>query len=130
MYPNIKRCGNRWTVNECLQLQREFELLNLSVNEIAANHKRTPNAIMFKLNQEGFANYNVLSSNYNKLNPKIKEVVFDVKKNIIEEEEDEEEEAEDYHALKQYISRLENQISSLTEMILQKNNEPNECYFA
>jgi hypothetical protein len=122
MYPNSKRCGNRWTVNECLQLQREFELLNLSVNEIAANHKRTPNAIMFKLDQEGFANYNDLSSNYNKLNPNIKEVVFNVKKNIIEEEE------EDYHALKQYISRLENQISSLTEMILQKNNEQNPFY--
>ena len=125
MYPNSKRSGNRWTVNECLQLQREFELLNLSVNEIAANHKRTPNAIMFKLDQEGFANYNVLSSNYNKLNPKIKEVVFNVKKNIIEEEE---EGGEDYHALKQYISRLETQISSLTEMILQKNNEQNPFY--
>ena len=122
MYPNSKRSGNRWTVNECLQLQREFELLNLSVNEIAANHKRTPNAIMFKLDQEGFANYNVLSSNYNKLNPNIKEVVFNVKKNIIEEEE------EDYHALKQYISRLENQISSLTEMILKQNNEQTLFY--
>lgn len=122
MYPKSKRCGNRWTVTECLQLQREFELLNLSVNEIAANHKRTPNAIMFKLDQEGFANYNVLSSNYNKLNPNIKEVVFNVKKNIIEEEE------EDYHALKQYISRLENQISSLTEMILKQNNEQTLFY--
>ena len=117
-----KRFGNRWTVNECLQLQREFELLQLSVDEISKIHQRTPNAIMFKLDQEGFYNYNVLSSNYNKLNPNIKEVVFNVKKNIIEEEE------EDYHALKQYISRLENQISSLTEMILQKNNEQNPFY--
>ena len=59
-----KRFGNRWTINECLQLQREFELLELSIDEIAVLHQRTPNAIMFKLNQEGFADYTVLYSNY------------------------------------------------------------------
>ena len=63
-----KRFGNRWTVNECLQLQREFELLQLSVDEISKIHQRTPNAIMFKLDQEGFADYNVLYSNYYNLN--------------------------------------------------------------
>lgn len=60
-----RRNGNRWTINECLQLQREFELLNLSVAEIADRHQRTPNAIMFKLDQEGFADYTVLYSNFN-----------------------------------------------------------------
>ena len=59
-----KRFGNRWTINECIQLQREFELLELSIDEIAKIHQRTPNAIMFKLNQEGLANYNTLYSNY------------------------------------------------------------------
>jgi hypothetical protein len=63
-----KRFGNRWTVNECLQLQREFELLNLSIDEISVRHQRTPNAIMLKLDQENLADYNVLYSNYNKLN--------------------------------------------------------------
>jgi cobalamin biosynthesis protein CobT len=63
-----KRFGNRWTINECLQLQREFELLQLSVDEIAERHQRTPNAIMFKLDQEGFADYNMLYSNYHHLN--------------------------------------------------------------
>ena len=48
------RYGNRWTVNEVLSLQREFELLGLSIDEIAQKHKRTPNAIMYKLDQEGF----------------------------------------------------------------------------
>ena len=58
------RNGKRWTVNECLQLQREFELLNLSIAEIANRHKRSSKAIMFKLDQEGFADYNVLYINY------------------------------------------------------------------
>ena len=67
----ITRNGKRWTVNECIQLQREFELLELSVSEIAIKHKRTPNAIMFKLDQEGFEDYNVLYNNHYNLNSQI-----------------------------------------------------------
>ena len=61
---SYKRFRNRWNVNECLQLQREFELLEMSIDDIALKHQRTPNAIMLKLDQEGFADYNVLYSNY------------------------------------------------------------------
>jgi hypothetical protein len=63
------RFRNRWTVNECLQLQREFELLQMSIDDIALKHQRTPNAIMFKLDQEGFADYNELYSNYHGFSP-------------------------------------------------------------
>ena len=52
-----KRSGAKWTVNECLRLQREFELLGLTIGEIAELHKRTPKAIMYKLDAEGFADY-------------------------------------------------------------------------
>lgn len=62
------RYGFKWSVNEVLSLQREFELLGWSVDQIAQKHKRTPNAIMYKLDQEGFADYNVLYSNYHNLN--------------------------------------------------------------
>jgi hypothetical protein len=62
------RTGYKWSVNEILSLQREFELLGWSVEQIAEKHKRTPNAIMFKLDNEGFADYNVLYSNYHGLN--------------------------------------------------------------
>ena len=86
------RNGNRWTVNECLQLQREFELLGLSVEEIALRHGRTPNAIMYKLDQEGFADYNVLYSNYHDLNSHIPNKTTN---KYISDEEDEEEEEED-----------------------------------
>lgn len=66
------RYGFRWSVNEILALQREYELLGWSIDEIADKHKRTPKAIMYKLDQEGFADYNELyiayynldSSNY------------------------------------------------------------------
>ena len=36
------RAGFRWTVNEILSLQREFELLELSIDEIAEKHNRSP----------------------------------------------------------------------------------------
>jgi hypothetical protein len=89
-----KRFGNRWTINECLQLQREFELLQLSVDEIAERHQRTPNAIMFKLDQEGFADYNMLYSNYHNLNNEmnvsndVTSVVEDETSVVDDEEED------------------------------------------
>jgi hypothetical protein len=60
----FSRIGKRWNINECLNLQREFELLTLSIDEIAIKHKRTPNAIMCKLDEEGLAEYNVLYSKY------------------------------------------------------------------
>lgn len=65
------RNGFKWSVNEVLSLQREFELLGWNIVQIAQKHKRTPNAIMYKLDQEGFADYNVLYSNYHDLNTQI-----------------------------------------------------------
>jgi hypothetical protein len=137
---HYKRFRNRWTINECLQLQREYELLKLSVNEIADLHQRTPNAIMFKLNQEGFADYNMLYSNYHNLNNKMthKNVVDDGSSNssekecVEEEDEDEveEEEEEDTNSdnnpqdnisLKEHVMCLEKKLNALTEMILQQS---------
>ncbi len=56
-----RRTGKKWTINECLRLQREFELLELSIYEISLLHERSPNAIMYKLDSEGFADYNKLA---------------------------------------------------------------------
>jgi hypothetical protein len=58
-----RRTGNKWTVNECLRLTREFELLGLSIQEIAELHERSPNAIMYKLDYEGIADYNDVFQN-------------------------------------------------------------------
>ena len=57
---DYRRCGNRWTVNELLNLQREYELLELPLAEIASRHQRTVMAIMYKLDQENLADFNDL----------------------------------------------------------------------
>ena len=48
------RAGNKWTVNELLSLQREYELLEMSIQQIAAKHERSITSILFKLETEGF----------------------------------------------------------------------------
>lgn len=48
------RSGNRWTINELLSLQREYELLEWTVQQIAEKHQRSVEAILFKLEAEGF----------------------------------------------------------------------------
>ena len=48
------RTGRRWNVNEILSLQREYELLKLSIEEIALRHDRSEKAIIFKLISEGW----------------------------------------------------------------------------
>ena len=48
------RNGKRWNINEVLSLEREFELLELSIPEIALRHKRTERAILCKLFSEGW----------------------------------------------------------------------------
>ena len=62
-YIMYRRTGTKWTVNECLRLEREFDLLGLSVQEIAELHERSPNAIMYKLDYEGIADYNDIFQN-------------------------------------------------------------------
>ena len=49
------RNGKKWSVNETLRLQREYELLKLDVIKIAILHERTEDSILFRLVKEGFA---------------------------------------------------------------------------
>ena len=48
------RHGKKWTISEELRLQREYELQELPVEYIAYLHKRMPNAIISKVEKEGF----------------------------------------------------------------------------
>ena len=48
-----KRRYKKWTINEHLALEREYELLNMSVPQIAKKHKRTISAILYQLHNEG-----------------------------------------------------------------------------
>ena len=60
----FKRNRFAWSINEILSLEREYELLGLTIDQIAEKHQRTPRAIMFKLHQEGLEDHDVLFSNY------------------------------------------------------------------
>jgi len=69
------RCGYKWTIKEILDLQREYELLEWTIQEIATKHKRTVRAILCRLEDErfinswqearGIENYNFMDSNNN-----------------------------------------------------------------
>ena len=50
---DCKRHGKRWTTSEVLNLQREYELLNWSVQQISEKHQRSVYSILFKLHAEG-----------------------------------------------------------------------------
>jgi hypothetical protein len=56
MSNNENRNGKKWSINEILQLQREFELLELNIYQISKLHKRSEEAIVYKLLAEGFKN--------------------------------------------------------------------------
>jgi hypothetical protein len=86
------RSGYKWTINECLRLEREFDLLELSVPEMALLHKRTINAIMCKLQDEGLDTFqNLYMKTYGTENWE----AFDLNYEDEEEEEEEEEEEDD-----------------------------------
>lgn len=55
-----RRAGFKWTINECLKLEREYGLLKMSLDDIALLHERSVDAIMYKLDKEGIADYTQL----------------------------------------------------------------------
>ena len=113
------RHNNKWTVNELLSLQREYELLGWSIDQIAEKHQRTPNAIMHKLDYEGLADYNVLYSNYNDLNQRIPtttdlsgNVVLEINECLVDTNDTDTDLDEDitYDNLREYVRFLESQL--------------------
>ena len=116
------RNGFKWSVNEVLSLQREFELLGWSIDEIAQKHKRTPNAIMFKLDQEGFANYNVLYSDYHDLNNQMSnENAFELSLEY-NNNNNEDNESQTDHDSKDDVYNLSQRVDGLEENILDIRN--------
>jgi hypothetical protein len=145
---NCKRFRKRWTIKECLDLQREFELLKMSIDDIALKHQRTPNAIMLKLDEQGFADYNVLYSNYHGLNSPmgvIRKHTYDefddnIVNNFIDDlepesteelseessqEEQEEQEEEKDDDINKRMDLLESHVATLTELVLKLSNNNN-----
>jgi hypothetical protein len=117
-----------WTINECLQLQREYELLGWTIQQIAEKHQRTPNAIMHKLDAERFADYNTLYSNYHNPSQGLQQFHSEPWFNGTEEYADADSEYECESNMdtdsdvttKEYIKSLEKQVKKLT-LLLSKN---------
>ena len=131
------RTGNPWTINECLQLQREHELLGWSIDEIAIKHKRTPNAIMYKIVKEEFENSDLLSS-----------YLFCKNEEQNEEQEEEEQEQQeqqeksndtdsdkgsdkedDLNDLKNHVKSLENKMLTIIELLVSQNKNAASSLF-
>jgi hypothetical protein len=51
---HCKRANKKWTTVETLALQREYELLEMSVYDIATKHERSVKGILYRLKSEGF----------------------------------------------------------------------------
>lgn len=115
------RNGFRWSVNEILSLQREFELLGWTIDQIAEKHKRTPNAIMYKLDQEGFADYNELYSElygHNNSNISLKYNEDDEDDDSqLDDDDDDEDYVDDSHGDSDSDSENETDISNIQERL-------------
>jgi len=120
------RSGLKWTVNECLRLEREYDLLKLSVEEIALLHQRSPYAIMYKLDAEGIADFNELyQQTYpNKASNKAKEESDDESESESESDDKKNDDASelsdneyDRYDLKQQVRLLTKQLSNLTAIV-------------
>lgn len=104
----LKRTGNRWTINEILSLQREYELLNWTIQQIAEKHQRSERSILFKVETEEFVQ-------------DIKEIYSE--QNINNEDNISlnfaEENVTEVHKLSSRIWDLENNVSEISSMIKQ-----------
>ena len=121
---SANRHGFRWTINECLRLQREFELLQLPLEEIASRHGRTVNAIMWKLHAEEFASYDDLCNQYysNQLNNLATDEDEDEDED--DEEQDDEEQDDDYdpYNVVQHLLSLQKQMNSLVSRFTSRSS--------
>jgi hypothetical protein len=129
------RSGFKWTVNECLRLEREYDLLKLSVEEIALLHQRSNYAIMYKLDYEGIADFNELYQqtypNEASNDDSESEVYDDDEESYQDEtqeldddaeseaskEEDDSESDDDKYDLKHQVRTLTKQLSNLTAIV-------------
>ena len=130
-----RRQGNKWTINELLSLQREYELLEFTVQQIADKHERSETAILYKLESEGLIDswndargFN--SENYQKDTTFSKEQDVDVDQEVggddndeeyqFEEEDDEDDISDDdieVEKLTERVWSLETSVSEISSMV-------------
>jgi hypothetical protein len=59
-----RRNGFKWAITEINTLQREYELLELDIQQIAAKHERTVESILYKLYNERFIEEFIVARGY------------------------------------------------------------------
>jgi hypothetical protein len=84
------RNGFKWNINEVLSLQREWELLSWDIPKIAEKHKRSHDAIMYKLDKEGFACYKDLLPTLDKSIPCVKNKSFEEEGDLFDDSKSDE----------------------------------------
>jgi len=128
------RHGKRWTTSEVLNLQREYELLNMSVYQIAGKHERSVQAILFKLHAEGLTPSLYEATGYSSENKApLTKVVANVtrkvvakvtRKNVVEEENEvisDIDSSSDFDDISEYNSddnvSVDNNINTLSDRV-------------
>ena len=122
------RTGKTWTINECLQLQREHELLGWTIDEIAIKHKRTPNAIMYKIVKEEFENYDLLSSYLFCKNEEEEQEQEQEKGNDTDSDKSSDKE-DDLNELKNHVKSLENKMLTIIELLVSQTKNKNAALY-
>lgn len=115
-----RRSGNKWTVNELISLQREYELLEWTVQQIAEKHQRSVEAILFRLEEEGFISSWNTARGYNQIDYQNAIEGGDSLESSVEEDDVEEEEEEEDE--ESSICEDPNDIQVLTERVLTLEN--------
>ena len=114
-----KRSGNKWTVNELISLQREYELLELTIKEISIKHQRSVEAILFRLESEGFIDEWSTSRGFDDYFHNNKYVEEESEEESDEEEEESDEEEDDVDKLVERVWNLETNIKEIGSIVKQ-----------
>ena len=126
-----RRSGNKWTVNELISLQREYELLEWTVQQIAEKHQRSIEAILFRLESEEFIDSWNTARGYNQIDyQNAIEGGDSLESNVQDEDEDEDDEESsicedpnDIQVLTERVLTLENIIFDVKDMMQQLMSE-------
>jgi hypothetical protein len=134
---SYNRSGNKWSVNEILSLQREYELLEMTIQEIALQHSRSVEAILYKLESEEFID-NFISArgynNYSNKNDQQYDEVYDVENDDddyededddYEDQQDEDEDEDEIVNLTHRVDYVENTVNEIKNMVTNFLNSMN-----
>ena len=122
----LNRNNFKWSVNEILSLQREYELLQLPIQDIATKHGRTVASILYKLKQEEFIESLTDVTECSKTTDySFESLDYETQDSEYEEEEEDdsdyedvsEEEEEDISSLSQRVWNLETAVTDIRNMV-------------